>query len=1090
MAIIGTSSVFQFHNKFQFLKVGFVLMLVTLLVSVAAAKRLPVKTFTSADGLGSSFVDSIYRDSRGFMWFATRDGLSRFDGSNFVNYQIGEQGTSPGVENIYESRNGTYWISTTGGSFRFDPNSVSRSSSGPPTLNAEFITLARGQFLEDSAGNFWLGSGKLLRYEESNGVFAFREFDLHLPPRANTSFVIADMTEASDGSLWINTSWGVARRLPDSRVVFYPHERGIINSGNSSTLADKSGRLWLTRRGQILVIKPEAIESITEAGPVIMRSLVPNEVVAIEPEEHVILPKKAGDIFELANEKYVKASNQKRLMQTTDGNIWLTSEDQLLEFDDGVLHLHTEAEGLTNVMGRMEEDAAGNLWIGGQTGASRLDRSGLVSFGIEDGANSSRFYAISEDRDGSIYFAGRDSYLNRFDGNRLKGLRPQVGPNVQTVWTSRPLLIASNGAWWVLTGEKLFRFSGITDFSQLADRVPTKVYTTDDGLRSNGMFQIYEDSGGDIWVSTRGPTSSAHGLARLAKGEDRFVTITEADGISEGRSPASFAEDSYGNLWVGFYEGGIARFDGERFTEFGKADGLPASGFISDILLDKKGRLWLSSTNAGLLRLIDPSAKTLVFDYFNTTNGLSSNNIRTITEDRFGRIYTGTARGIDRFSPETGLVKHYSVNDGLAADFVVDSHCDKNGHLWFATNDGVSRLIPQPDERAVAPRVFLGGLKIAGVEQAISELGNTAIEKGELAHTENNLQIDFFGLDFRAGETLRYQYKLEGADSEWSLPTEQRSVTFARLQPGNYRFLVRALNSSNVASESPAVVTFKILPPIWQRWWFVALMLLLAIVIVVLVFRYRTTRLREINTALAEARDAEERVRRSNEERLVELETVRSRIATDLHDDIGASLTQIAILSEVAQTQAKHGDNGAQTHLARITDVSNELVGTMSDIVWSINPSKDHLSDLSQRMRRFAADILAARSIRFHFHGNDEVAATVINSNVRREVFLIFKESINNIVKHSNAQNVWVDLNVVAGNIKLIIRDDGDGFDALNENIGDSGNGLNSMRRRSKEMGGVFDVRSQPGAPTTVLVSFPVDKVVMSNDSPARTGGS
>lgn len=1054
------------------------IFLLTLLLSLTAfSKRLPVKIFSSADGLGSGFVDSMFRDSRGFMWFATRDGLSRFDGSKFVNYQIGAEGTSPGVENIYETRDGVYWISTTGGSYRFDPSLVSETPGDTSTLNAQFITTARGQFFEDSKGNFWLGSGKLFRYEQNGEGFEFKEFDLGLPPKINNTFVIAAIVEATDGSLWINTSWGLVRRLPDSRIVFYEHTTTLINGGNSSMLADKGGRIWLTRRGEVLVFKPEPAESITEPGPIIPRSLKPTEVIALEPEAPYRLPKKAGDIFEFVNKDFIKQANQKRTLQTSDGTIWLTSEYHLLEFADGILHLHTEEQGLANVMGRMEEDVAGNLWIGGQTGASRLDRNGLVSYGMSDNANSSRFFSINESKDGKLYFMGRDYYLNRFDGTRFESIRPHVGTGFMSIWTARPSMIDSTGDWWILTGDKLYRFSGISEFGQLSSASPSKTYTVEEGLRSNGMFQIFEDSTGDIWVSTRGTSSSSHGLARLKKGADRFVPLTAADGIPDGKAPSSFAEDAYGNLWVGFYEGGAARFDGERFTEFGQNDGLPATGLISDLLLDKKGRLWLSSTNAGLIRLDDSSAKKPVFVYLNISNGLSSNNIRTITEDRFGRIYTGTARGVDRISPDTGHVKHYSVNDGLAADFVVDSHCDKNGDLWFATNNGVSRLVPQPDERSLPPKIFLGGLLIAGVEQPVSELGTVSVDKGELAHNENNLQIDFFGLDFRAGETLRYQYKLEGADSEWSTPTEQRSVTFAKLQPSSYRFLVRAVNSENVASETPAIVTFRILPPIWQRWWFILLVMITVIVLVALVFRYRTARLREINAALAEAQIAEEKVRQSREERLIDLETVRSRIATDLHDDIGASLTQIAVLSEVAQTQAKNGDKGHQPHLKRISDVSNELVGTMSDIVWSINPSKDHLSDLSQRMRRFAADILASRSIRFHYHGNDDVAETVINSNIRREVFLIFKESINNIVKHANAQNVWVDLNVVAGNLKLTIRDDGTGFDTSVESENMNGNGLTSMRRRSKEMGGVFDVRSRPGEPTTVLVSFPVEKV-------------
>src|SRR5690606_38275780 len=201
----------------------------------------------------------------------------------------------------------------------------------------------------------------------------------------------------------------------------------------------------------------------------------------------------------------------------------------------------------------------------------------------------------------------------------------------------------------------------------------------------------------------------------------------------------------------------------------------------------------------------------------------------------------------------------------------------------------------------------------------------------------------------------------EGADQGWSEPTDHVTVTYANLRPAKYRFLVRAINTEGYVSSTPAAISFHISAPIWQRWWFIALAVVGIGLMVYGIYRYRTARLLEINAALEDARNAEERLRRSREERLIELERVRSRIATDLHDDIGASLTQIAILSEVAQTQ---GGNGTViTPLAKISEVSNELVGTMSDIVWSINPSKDHLSDLVQRMRRFASDILAPKYI-------------------------------------------------------------------------------------------------------------------------------
>ena len=164
--------------------------------------------------------------------------------------------------------------------------------------------------------------------------------------------------------------------------------------------------------------------------------------------------------------------------------------------------------------------------------------------------------------------------------------------------------------------------------------------------------------------------------------------------------------------------------------------------------------------------------------------------------------------------------------------------------------------------------------------------------------------------------------------------------------------------------------------------------------------------------------------------------------------------------------------------LTKISEVSNELVSTMSDIVWSINPAKDHVSDLTQRMRRFAADILTLRSIRFHYEGGDDVADIVVKSNLRREVFLIFKESINNIVKHANAKNVWTEVNIDGGKLTLSIRDDGTGFDPGDVTIKEKGgNGLASMRRRTLEIGGEFEMHSAPGKPTEIRVSFPVENL-------------
>src|SRR6185369_10508063 len=198
---------------------------------------------------------------------------------------------------------------------------------------------------------------------------------------------------------------------------------------------------------------------------------------------------------------------------------------------------------------------------------------------------------------------------------------------------------------------------------------------------------------------------------------------------------------------------------------------------------------------------------------------------------------------------------------------------------------------------------------------------------------------------------------------------------------------------------------FRVLPAIWQRWWFMLLALSLVALPIIVVARYRRQRLRAIQ-------EAEEALRSSREERLVELEQVRRRIATDLHDDIGSSLSQIYLLSEVVRQRVGRDDSDVIEPLAMISSASEEMVGSMSDIVWAINPQKDHLSDVTHRMRRFASDSFAIRDICFQFRAPESAIDVRLGANIRREVFLIFKESVNNLVKHSCCTEAEIEFQV------------------------------------------------------------------------------
>jgi signal transduction histidine kinase/ligand-binding sensor domain-containing protein len=1065
------------HRQPQSARIFVVAALFFAAAATIFGERLPVKIYTSADGLGSSFVNNVMRDSRGFMWFCTRDGLSRFDGSRFVTYQVGGEDSSPGVERIIETRDGTYWITTISGLYRLKPGAVSQpeaGASGRPTLNAEYINNWRGDLIEDRAGNLWYGGGGLHRVEERDGKVSLQKVELNLPPQPERRFGVAGIVEAADGSLWLNASWGAVRRLPDGRTILYSLET-TVRQGFTSLKIDAEGRVWLVRNFEFFVIKPETAESLAGLGQATVKPLVPTYTLPANLEKEIRLPQHGGEILGFTGGDFLTKHQAHRLFQTADNHVWLTTDAELIEFDGSVFHRFDERQGLPAGLFTMAEDAAGNLWIGGRTGLVRLDRKGLKTFLVADGLNSNALYGINESADGTLYLVDNDFYLSRFTGKDFQTVRPSLDANPKALWTSRYAFLDSRNQWWILTSEKLYRFAA-SDLSR-----PLATYTSKDGLKADEMYQMFEDKSGGIWVSVQPGENKNLGLARFDSGENKFYTFGEAENFPSGKSASSFAEDAYGNIWMGFYEGGLARYRDGHFTIY--TNNLPED-LLTDLHMDRAGRLWIASASGGLVYVDDTSAAEPQFNRLTSNEGLSSNNVRTLTEDHFGNIYAGTVRGVDRISPDLRRIKHYTIGDGLASDFVTDSHCDKSGALWFATTNGLSRLIPLRDENAPAPSVWLGGLRIAGVAQPLSELGDALIETAELDSTQNNLQLDFFGMDFRAGEILRYQYKLEGADTDWSLPSSERTVNFSNLSAGTYRFLVRAVNSEGAASERPAAVSFVILAPIWARWWFIAITILFGGALLYSLYRYRTARLREVNFALAGANRAELALLKSREERLAELEKIRSRIAVDLHDDIGASLTQIAVLSEVAQTQNGNGGNGKiSVPLQSISKVSNELVETMSDIVWSINPAKDHLHDLTQRMRRFASDVLSAKGISFQFLApilDDDIS---IGTNLRREVFLIFKEAVNNMVKHSNATHAQIELEIFQRSLILRISDDGDGFQtelpattdefSFDEQTG--GNGLSSMRRRAADTGGELKIISANGAGTQILLRLPLE---------------
>ncbi len=1027
------------------------------------AERPPFKVYTTAEGLAHDSINRIVRDSHGFLWFCTADGLSRFDGYRFKNYTQDQGLPHRNINDLLETRDGAYLVATSGGVAVFNPlgkayrwnlpeSKLEQTGNEPPMFQtfvpqimgsgqttgnltlAQKLTTKIYCLAQDRQGRIWGGtSSGVFQIKVSGDGLTFQEVEVEgwkdyvLP----CSAMLAD----AEGGLFVCTEAGVFWVSPAGNL------SKLIDVPSRSIIQAQDGKLWV-----------DAFTSV--------------KVFSFANHQLNLLHSYSQkDGFPAGADHFV-------IKERSDGRIFVGFEYGFSEFlpnakeDEPKFRIFAVEK-----INAMAEDGAGNLWIGTDTkGAWKLGTTGFTIYSEQDGVSpSDEIMSVFADRQGGVYTVTRPNKLSHLMGEKFEIIAPFGLLRRSWGWHFLDL-VSQDGEWWIPAENGLRRYPKIARFTDLARTPPKRVYTIADGIFSNVIFNQLEDSRGDIWFSIAG----AHDLLlRWERKTDKVIPYTTRDGLPGGNGPISFAEDAHGNMWFGYYFGELVRYRNGKFQLFTEKDGLPFSQ-VGDLLTDSQGRLWIATSGHGLFRLDNTEDDNPVFHSVSTANGLSSNHPLCLSEDRFGRIYVGTGRGINRIDRD-GSIKVFTQEDGLPGNYITRAAADKNGNLWFVTRNTVVRFVPEEEKATTPPPVFIDRIIVNGVLQKISELGETEIRPLELESAQRQIQIDFFALTFGAGENIRYQYQLD--EQEWSRPTKEQTLNL-NLASGSHNLQIRAVTSEGKVSETPARVRIKILPPLWLRWWFISLVILLVAAILYAFYRYRTARLREVNAALAEAQRAEEALGKAREERLIELERVRARIATDLHDDIGSSLTQIAILSEVAHQQAGGDDstNGASP-IARITNVANELVDTMSDIVWAINPKKDHLSDLLQRMRRFASDVFTARRIAFQFRAPDPERDLELGANVRREVFLIFKESINNILKHAACTQAEIDFRLEDDWLVLKVSDNGKGFESALAAAGTpiqvttrGGNGIPSMRRRAEEMGGKFEIVSAPDEGTTTTL--------------------
>ncbi len=1008
--------------------------LVFLLFSAAKAERLPIKTYSVADGLLRDNVFKIKQDSRGFLWFCTIEGVSRFDGYAFTNFTTADGLPNRYVNDFLETKNGTIYLATGGGLARLNPTGtrqIPNSKFQIPKQNPSlFTTLLPDKpqtkkiniLFEDENGAVFAGTEDGLYKLNERGEL--ESINLGKPLPNLDTLPISSIIKDRRGAMWLGTeNSGLIRLLPNGEVERFTTENGLPDVNISVLREDKNGRIWVGLRPRFA------------AGLVLL---------VAEPQKNQLIVER-----HFREKEGLPADWITDLFETSDGRFWVATTRGLCEWQGGensVCKTYTGANDLCDTeIWSLAEDKDKNLWAGTRCGLKKLKRYGFTTYTETDGLNTLNANSIFENAAGELFASfihdKNVRTVSRFDGEKFQLVEPDFPPQVtyagwgnrQTVWQT------SAGDWFFSTGFGLFRFPQPARFEDLAKITPQKI---EFGAKGGEIFRFFEDSRGDFWIAT---TGAANELWRWERAANVWHDLTQKLSFGKRRLGLSFVEDHAGNLWIS--TGGdeadtaLIRYRDGQFNIFTKAENELLAGWLHSLFVDGKGRLWITGTVNGLLRLDDVTAAELNFTQYTPAEGLSSIGVSCVTEDEFGRIYIGTGRGLDRLTPDTGQVENFTTADGLPNSHVEIAYRDRKNNLWFGTVGGLARFIPEPPATRQPPNIFITGLRVEGVPQSVSIMGASEIPALELDSDQRQIAVDFLGLGTNLGERLKYEYRF--GDADWT-QTIERTVNFTNLAAGEYLMEVRAQTADRIYS-LPATVAFRIAAPLWQRWWFIASLLLLTALAGYFFYKNRLSR-------------------------LLEMERMRTRIATDLHDDIGANLTRISLLSEVAK---QNSENGKPSNLlTSIADIARESVASMNDIVWAISPEHDRLLDLTRRMRQHAEEVFTFREIDLEFSA-PSAADIKLSVGARRDLLLIFKEAVNNAAKHSDCIKVLIDFRCQDAIVRLSVKDDGKGFEIDSDS---EGQGLRSMKRRATALGGKLRIDSPKDEGTIVEFEMPLPK--------------
>jgi signal transduction histidine kinase/ligand-binding sensor domain-containing protein len=996
-------------------------------------------------------VTSLIQSREGYLWLGTYHGLVRFDGVRYTVFDANTRGLQNGViTSLYESPDGVLWIG-------HETGQVTRFAEGlfhPVRLPHALLGSAIEAITSDQSGEVWLlnGNGLLLRISDG--------YSAQVPGDASPTRKIA-LARASDGKVWLVCNGRVCT-LENGQVLPFGLPNAPASDFYERVLPAHDGGLWVLGNGTLRkwrygrwVAQLDAFS--TTSGAV---------TVLLEARSGALL---VGSLRE--------------------GLALLSPGTEPLRFN--------RANGLSHDWVRaLCEDHEGNIWVATGAGLDALRRRKIEMLTADDSWQGCAVLSFTVCPDGSAWVGTEGAGLYHYSPppahhNRLA--RPTVPaqqlPNSEfNPWTlcRAECGISNSFVWSVLQTRSGGLFVGTWGGGLLlknGDR-----FQTPDALAqvTAPVPALYEGHNGELWIgTTTGVHRYQNGSINWSAGKDQLA-------FPDVRA---IAQSPDGTLWFGLSGGGLGVLTNGLTRQYRKQDGL-GSDFVISLYADPDGTLWIGTADNGLTRL-----RRGRFANINPAKGLPTSLINHIVDDGAGNLWLGTLRGILRAS-KTDLNRcadnaagslhciAYGKSEGLTSQvcsggFQPGACKGPDGRLWFPTAKGLAIIDPlNVTTNPVPPPVVIEELLVDGQlvdlrPQALAPLGYTNSGTGthpplparqlslQIPAGSQRFELRYTGLSFIAPEKVRFRHRLQGLESAWVDAGTRRLAEYSYLPPGTYTFHVIASNNDGVWNREGASLAFTVLPYFWQTWWFLT----------------GSVSLGASGIGAGVLAVARRRLRRRlrDLERQRALERERARIARDIHDDLGASLTRISMLSQSVAAEVESLPN-VTNDVQQIYSTSRELTRAMDEIVWAVNPKHDTLDSLVTYLGRFAQQFLSSAAIRCRLDVPVSLPPSALTSEIRHGVFLALKETLNNVIKHARATEVRISLELQPTAFRLIIADNGRGFDFDCRHSHHSpdasriggGNGIQNITRRLEEIGGRSDWQTTPGNGTRVTFAIPL----------------